>query len=229
MIIYYPVSALVTLFANILQNPNDARARSDIKLMNVVVNFLSTLVSDESNGSIKRMLSLCSEFERIAKTVIDRAEKESHSKKKRKMAPDQNTQQNENSQDGKPGPSTSNRVPPGSMDFSPPMFPNGMNDSPGDTTTAPESSGIDLPSNIHNLPNYGQNLSDMVNPGNMGTPGFPDQSQFTTPSIGSPNMPFQQSFIPQDIWQIPMPLEWDWADMSTGFPVFDTGMDPGGP
>ena len=78
LILYYPVSSLVTLFANILQNPNDARARSDVKLMNVVVNFLSTLVSDESNGSVKRMLALCGEFERIAQVVLDKAERFLH-------------------------------------------------------------------------------------------------------------------------------------------------------
>lgn len=38
---------------------------------------------------------------------------------------------------------------------------------------------------------------------------------------------FQQPFVPQD-WQMPMALEWDWADMgarSNGFPAagFDAG------
>jgi len=43
LILYFPVSALVTLFANILQNPQDARARSDLKLMSSVVSFLTML------------------------------------------------------------------------------------------------------------------------------------------------------------------------------------------
>jgi hypothetical protein len=47
------MSALITLFANILQNPRDACTQSDIKLMNIVVNFLLALVLDESNSSIK--------------------------------------------------------------------------------------------------------------------------------------------------------------------------------
>jgi len=25
---------------------------------------------------------------------------------------------------------------------------------------------------------------------------------------------FQQPFVPQDLWQMPMTLEWDWADMT---------------
>jgi hypothetical protein len=84
LILYYPVSALVTLFANILQNPTDSRARSDLKLMNQVVTFLSALCSTDQNSSVKRMLNVCSEFERIAKVVLDKCEKEAHSRRKRK-------------------------------------------------------------------------------------------------------------------------------------------------
>jgi hypothetical protein len=89
LIVYYPVSALVTLFANILQNPHDIRARSDIKLMNLVVSFLSMLTSDEENGSVRRMLGICAEFERIAKVVLDRSDKESSSRRKRKTHDDE--------------------------------------------------------------------------------------------------------------------------------------------
>ena len=88
LIIYFPVSALVTLFANILQNPQDPRARSDVKLMNLVVNFLTMLSTDEENSSIKRMLGVCAEFERIAKVVLDRTDKESSSRRKRKSPAD---------------------------------------------------------------------------------------------------------------------------------------------
>lgn len=85
MVIYFPVTALVTLFANILQNPQDTRSRSDLKLMNLVVNFLSMLSSDERNGSVKRMLSVCAEFERIARIVLDKADRENASRRKRKQ------------------------------------------------------------------------------------------------------------------------------------------------
>jgi hypothetical protein len=38
---------------------------------------------------------------------------------------------------------------------------------------------------------------------------------------------FTHPFIPQDLWQMPMTLEWDWADMtaSSGYGNFD---GPGG-
>src|ERR1700760_3966503 len=84
LILYYPVSSLVTLFANILQNPQDSRARSDLKLMNHVVQFLTMLCTDESNGAVRRMLSICSEFERISKVVLDKSDGDSSSRRKRK-------------------------------------------------------------------------------------------------------------------------------------------------
>lgn len=227
------MSALVTLFANILQNPNDARARSDVKLMNVVVNFLSTLVSDESNGSIKRMLGLCGEFERIAKVVLDKAEKESHARRKRKNAPEDSTSSQTEPNQAQQNPYTSARpaqAPPTSGPFSPSMFtsdphaatsPNGAK-AFGTEPTMPTSTGISdgLPNNINTMSGLGQDFSDWLSPDQMSGAGFPDQGSFTT----SPNMqPFQQPFVPQDLWQMPMTIEWDWADMSTNFPVFEAG------
>ena len=85
LIIYFPVTALVTLFANLLQNPQASRSRSDFKLMKLVVNFLSMLSNDAGNGSVKRMLSVCAEFERIATIVLDKADREHASRRKRKQ------------------------------------------------------------------------------------------------------------------------------------------------
>lgn len=85
LIIYFPVTALVTLFANILQNPQDTRSRSDLKLMKLVVSFLSLLKNEQGNGSVKRMLSVCTEFERIAAIVLDKTDREHASRRKRKQ------------------------------------------------------------------------------------------------------------------------------------------------
>ena len=79
----------MTLFGNILQNPQDPRARSDVRLMNLVVGFLSMLGTEEENGGVKRMLGVCSEFERIAKVVLDKSEKDTSSRRKRKTQEDQ--------------------------------------------------------------------------------------------------------------------------------------------
>ena len=84
LILYFPVSSLVTLFGNVLQNPLDPRARSDTRLMSLVVTFLSMLGQEAESGGVHRMLGVCSEFERIAKVVIDKAEKEHANRRKRK-------------------------------------------------------------------------------------------------------------------------------------------------
>jgi hypothetical protein len=43
---------------------------------------------------------------------------------------------------------------------------------------------------------------------------------------------FQQPFVPQDLWQMPMTLEWDWADITgvgdNSFENMDNGMSIGG-
>jgi hypothetical protein len=50
----------------------------------------------------------------------------------------------------------------------------------------------------------------------------------STPSLEhTPNMPlltgnaFEQPFLPQDLWQMPMTFEWDWADVSGQIPPWD--------
>ncbi|PWY91060.1 fungal-specific transcription factor domain protein [Aspergillus heteromorphus CBS 117.55] len=249
LILYYPVSSLVTLFANILQNPNDARARSDVKLMNVVVNFLSTLVSDESNGSVKRMLSLCGEFERIAQVVLDKAERDSHSKKKRKATHDdaKNAPQhapNNNHPPTTPAPKPADPAPPRpptatNVPFSPsfstprtqPPASNGPSEPPRpfpteQTQPLPSTNGYTptLHDSMQGLSGLGPDF-EMLSPNNLEGVNFADQAPFTT-SPDTPLPAFQQPFVPQDLWQMPMTIEWDWADMSNNFPVF--GSDPNG-
>ncbi|PYI07288.1 fungal-specific transcription factor domain protein [Aspergillus sclerotiicarbonarius CBS 121057] len=246
LILYYPVSSLVTLFANILQNPNDARARSDVKLMNVVVNFLSTLVSDESNGSVKRMLALCGEFERIAQVVLDKAERDSQSKKKRKAAPDEprNVQRRTSEDNHSPTtpaakPADSAPRPPHAVPTASPSFsntqgqptPNMPNETrnfpPGHPLSGANGFTSNLQDSMHGLSGLGPDF-EMLSPNNLEGVNFGDQAAFTT-SPDTPLAPFQQPFVPQDLWQMPMTIEWDWADMSNNFPVFgDTGAPPNG-
>ncbi|KKK21593.1 fungal specific transcription factor domain protein [Aspergillus rambellii] len=242
LILYYPVSALVTLFANILQNPTDARARSDVKLMTVVVNFLSTLVSDESNGSIKRMLGVCGEFERIAQVVLDKAERDSHSKKKRKTAPENDSRNAQPSAAGEApvAPAAKGNAAdasPTTMPFSSPSFhdnapdigPHPMDEPTtfGPSQTIPVTGGIppDIPNNMH-MPRVGHDFPDMLSPNTLDGVNFGSQPPFTSPNDIPMTPSFQQPFVPQDLWQMPMTIEWDWADMSTTFPVFGAGPVP---
>ena len=49
-----------------------------------VVSFLSMLNAEEENNGVRRMLGVCSEFERIANVILERAEREVSSRRKRK-------------------------------------------------------------------------------------------------------------------------------------------------
>lgn len=194
--------------------------------MTAVVEFLSKLTKDEENGGIKRMLGVCSEFERIAKVVLDKTEKESHSKRKRKSHEDPNKH--------KTLPSTMNPgIPPqvpsihtghSAMQgvFSPNMG-NAMNPnsfSPGST-----GSGIWQP-------DYA-NGTEYMSPGGLngsvnGMPyadiqGYANGNGSMASPISSNN--FQQPFVPADLWSMPMSLDWDWSSMTGGsYPSFENGL-----
>ncbi|KAF9636897.1 hypothetical protein BFW01_g7793 [Lasiodiplodia theobromae] len=257
LILYYPVSSLVTIFANILQNPQDTRARSDLKLMTLVVNFLSTLCSDEENGSVRRMLSICSEFERIARVVLEKADKESSSKRKRRQQDDQNKdgqqqppqnsqaqqqQRSGNRRSASLTPSINGNAGPGFPHFTSNFTNPGFNFSPS-MPHASLQQGSWLPdlSSPQTVPGF---LPQQTFPHSQaGTEAAATNAAFQTAAGVQPTSEgasgptalnaghlndfdmggFQQPFVPQDLWQMPMTLEWDWADM-TGYGGIEDGM-----
>ena len=218
LILYFPVSALVTLFGNILQNPADPRARSDVRLMNLVVNFLSLLVTEEENGGVKRMLGVCSEFERIAKIVLDKADKDSSSRRKRK---------NNEEQAGK----TKGPVPHTPMQAQHPAMASVF--SPGLQNAINVQAGYGTSPMPNGSPNAQNWNADFTNGGEYMTPNanggmtpFADMQAYPNGNdMSSPMNVFQQPFVPQDLWQMPMSLEYDWADMTGGqYPSFENGL-----
>lgn len=224
LILYFPVSALVTLFGNILQNPQDPRARSDVRLMNLVVTFLSTLGTEGENGGVKRMLGVCSEFERIAKVVLDKAEKESSSRRKRK---------NNDEQSAKTKAPMANNANP-SIPPHTPMMANARTPAMAGVFS-PALSQINgfspMPPTSHGSPNWQPdfNGSEYMSP-NAGMTPYADIQNYANGNGNEMNSPlnansFQQPFVPQDLWQMPMTLEWDWADMTGGqYPSFENGI-----
>ncbi|KAK4982096.1 hypothetical protein LTR66_009480 [Elasticomyces elasticus] len=255
LILYYPVSALVTLFANILQNPQDTRARSDLKLMNSVITFLSMLCAEESNGSVRRMLSVCAEFERIAKVALDKAEREIKGRGKRKhiqMQTDrENATQSEKSleqQQIETQASYRLPVPTPNLRGSTANSTSGL--SPATSTTVASEGTYGTP-NFPGTYSEGSGAKDQALPPQSTpyqpftpyNPGGPWSGEFTMPSttysgelypqpddptgmfpLGFSDMggsdvnisgSFQQPFVPQDLWQMPMTLEWDWADVGS--------------
>lgn len=196
--------------------------------MNQVVNFLSLLSVTEEQGGIKRMLGVCSEFERIAKVVLERGEKDSHSRRKRKKKeaeeqqsspPSQNNSQNRNS----PHPPIFNNIPTTPAKVFTPNFASDLNSQPFN----PSLNSFSTPLPNGNLLNFSPSpgpFSNLMSPPNGLSQNFNDIQQ-PFPSDGPSPLDmnsFQQPFVPPDLWQMPMALEWDWADMtSLAYPDFD--------
>ncbi|KAI0877038.1 N-terminal binuclear Zn cluster-containing protein [Hypoxylon argillaceum] len=272
MALYFPVSALVTLFGNILQNPNDPRARSDTRLMNLVVTFLSTLGQEAETGGVHRMLGVCSEFERIAKVVIDKAEKEAASRKKRKPA-DLNRHSRENTNQssittGTRRPSSSVSTPTPNMygsngssnlgmsQFSPKFNGEQNRQNNASAATTPSStSQVNGNTNAYSPMNTAASSngsaprgsldgwpSEQFDPADLGSfaelTGFGQPMASPSAMLGAMGMngagpglvgrrngtAGYQPTLPQDLWQLPMTLDWDWAEFTGGpYPGFENG------
>ncbi|KAH7318516.1 fungal-specific transcription factor domain-containing protein [Stachybotrys elegans] len=233
MILYFPVSALVTLFGNILENPLDSRAKSDTKLMNLVVVFLSMLGQEAEQGGVHRMLGICAEFERVAKVVIDRAEKEQSSRRKRKNQ--------EAAAKSTPSPAAST---PGASETTPKVSasnsaahptattprqstsPNvriyqpGEHLSPGQTYTSIPTASMDLSM---------EDTSHPVQFTGADTDPYGDMNGYSPEMNGNGNGPkmnmmYQQPLLPHDLFSLPVSLDWNWAEMSGGaYPTVENG------
>lgn len=287
LILYYPVSALVTLFANILQNPQDARARGDLRLMSSVCSFLTMLERDatEPSGNVRRMLSVCSEFERIAKVVLDKAERELRGRGKRKAAEKEREREKRDSNSITQGLDDGKTLEQIQVETQaayrrPVQTPSlrqslegSVGNSPASWGSTPGGSGPEYRSPNNGATNGGYQQQQQrnqhqshshTNSGQWTQPGFSipndapaafQQQEFSTtsqpsqPSFSIPNdgfdpastgftsdpltsfdmsgsgafnpsqtmsgngaSSFQQPFVPQDLWQMPMTLEWDWAE-----------------
>lgn len=233
LVLYFPVSALVTLFANILQNPQDTRARADIKLMDLVVNFLTNVSHDEDTGSLKRMLTVCGEFARIARVVIEKAEKEG-SKRKRRLVPEEVLRVNQSAMSqiqsqlngraaGSRRSSATGASPHGSSTLPSTNMPNTPMNNPV------HLNGMNANVPFTNMANFDSDYLDML-PQTVVSPDLHNQnlpsSTISPLNVGS----FQQPFVPQDLWQMPMTFEWDWAEFGQqGFNDFilSDGMNEG--
>ncbi|KAF5021163.1 hypothetical protein F66182_6809 [Fusarium sp. NRRL 66182] len=237
MILYFPVSALVTLFGNILQNPLDPRAKSDTKLMNMVVTFLSMLGQEAEQGGVHRMLGICSEFERIAKAIIEKAEKEQSSRRKRKnqdatSKSSVNTTATTAKVSSAPSTTKSSQTPrqPPVTEATPPTHRR-----PSQAHLSPPQSGDTGGSFSTSTPMNDPSPSVMSAgwPQEFPVPQDFQNGEFDSINYSNGNMnsspqhsgaAFQQPLLPQDLFSLPMTLDWSWAEMTTGaYPTVENG------
>ena len=223
LILYFPVSSLVTLFGNILQNPLDPRAKSDTKLMNLVVNFLSTLGQEAETGGVHRMLGVCSEFERIARKVIEKAEKEQSTRRKRKGPTDSSAKPATTTTTPSAAPSRTPRptATPASYSHATPSSTMDASDH-GPSPRTVRSSVASEPSPAAQSAGWPQEFSI---PEDL---SFSDMPSFMPSDMQSPTMTglqfHQQPLLPQDLYSMPVSLDWEWAEMSgAAYPTVENG------
>ncbi|KAJ4986173.1 fungal specific transcription factor domain-containing protein [Stagonosporopsis vannaccii] len=241
LVIYFPVTALVTLFANILQNPQDTRSRSDHKLMKLVVNFLNMLNDEQGSGSVKRMCSVCAEFERIVAIVLDKTDREHASRRKRK--------QGDSEQDAQIEATAAELLSTRRNSHS----QSSPNVAPSPQPQPPQQEGLIFNPDFHGFnepfpfsPNFThaslQANAPMRGYGSPGVTAQMLQQQGGLPMTTGADVnginnnlnsiamgQFDQTFnnVPQDLWKMPMTLEWDWADM-TGYNGYEDGISMNG-
>ncbi|KUJ23798.1 uncharacterized protein LY89DRAFT_3279 [Mollisia scopiformis] len=81
--LYYPLSASLVLFANILSNPHDQHATSDIGLMNLIISFIDHSVQPGTSFAATPTISMCKELYSIATRVVARVPPQSSRRMKR--------------------------------------------------------------------------------------------------------------------------------------------------
>ena len=173
------------------------------------------------------MLGVCAEFERIAKVVLEKSDKESRSRR-RKSKPSgpvetPATSQRSSSSTSQKRPHPETPTQPQAQIPAQALTP-GLTDSmnPPFNPAAPVFTPSMMPGGDISLP---MDFTD----GNFS--GLTPTADFVT-SQTQPEIPlgpmsgmngldmgaFQEPFVPQDLWQMPMTLEWDWASPGSGVP-----------
>ncbi|OBT50029.1 hypothetical protein VE04_09487, partial [Pseudogymnoascus sp. 24MN13] len=190
LILYYPVSALMTLFGNILQNPQDPPAAP----------------TSACSPRVKRMLGVCAEFERGARVVLDKADRDTTTRRKRKELDEVLPNLSVNR------PPIARPPPSSSAGETPPQFRYG-----DDLSWMSDAGFHEIATDFEHLSNAAAAAAAAANGGGGGGVPFPDMSRYL--SGADPHSPinpqsFQQPFVPPDLWNMPMTLEWDWADLT---------------
>lgn len=182
--------------------------------MNQVVNFLSLLAVTEEQGGVKRMLGVCAEFERIARVVLERGDKESHSRRKRRSSPPPTPQQVPREGAAHSIPQTANAPTP--QNIFTPGFSGDLNNQPLSPILqgfSPSMSNMDLALDFSGA-DFNPNMMSPSNGPNGGIEGFQngDMNDQQYSGEGLDVGSFQQPFVPQDLWQMPFVYEDPWMN-----------------
>jgi len=182
------------------------------------------------------MLGVCSEFERIAKAVVEKAEKDNSGRRKRKshdpgatkpttVAPTASTP---SAAANTPRPGTASTPTPHNHATPSASMANGQLSPP----LPPDGTKGMYNSMAASMSHHASPAMTTAGYDNMDLSTFGDMTGFTAIQDGlnglrSPPMQngvFSQPMLPQDLFSLPATLDWDWAEMTGGaYPTVESG------
>ena len=114
---YYPLSASLALFANLIRNPEDPNAWEDLSLIQLVLTFLTSVMASDRSIAAGRTFAIFQELHRTATAHVSKASAQSLPKEKRKRAHDQPNNRGLSDDAAvdtfaAPGPDASSQTPP---------------------------------------------------------------------------------------------------------------------
>lgn len=68
---YYPLSAFLLLFANMIHNPEDPSVTADLQLMDLVISALAPMIDHNGTPIAEAGLQLFQELQNLAKKFLD--------------------------------------------------------------------------------------------------------------------------------------------------------------
>jgi hypothetical protein len=95
------------------------------------------------------------------------------------------------------------------------------------STAHPSSFSFAVPS-ASGMASQMSGVEGMSNGISAGTAGAAQLEPSGLPDPFTLGTSFQHPFLPQDLWQMPMTLEWDWADMTSGFGGMESSFEANG-
>ena len=209
----YTVTSFLALCANIYQNPEDPKASLDLKLMKIVINFFSLLKNDETAAPAHHLLQVCNEFERLARRAVNQAQGKQHIDLEHNQ-----TSSSCSANDNNATPASISGTAQTSYFLADPEASKSHENPPSDgmPTRSNASSAFQAPELLTQRQNsllFDAGNANASQPVGTGL----EEMDFTNSNI-SPELTMGGSS--SDFWQLPMPLEWNWADMNANyFPV----------
>lgn len=198
------------------------------------------LGQEAEQGGVHWMLGICSKFVRIAKVVIEKAEREQAARCKRKNpdAPKQaatpsvanksaTTPTADTMETSRPGTATTSTPTPtpaatahlslGARSDRRPSYVPTAGTTPSVTEPFPSVASAGWPQDFQPPPNGDYEPY-------QGMPRFAGAGGVPSPSMAMRAGPLQQLLLPQDLFGLPTSLVWNWAEMSGGaYPSVENG------